>query len=333
MTALPATAPTTTHRTPALRGAAIAGIGTAFPDTVVSSAAIGERLGVSEEWIVKRVGVRERHVIAPGERLSDLATDAGRRALERAGIEPEDVDLVLVGTSSGDELLPNTAPLVASALGTRRAGAADVGAACAGFLSALPLAAGMVETGRLDVCLVIGAEVPTRHLDPDDRRTQPLMGDGAGAAVIGPVEGDTRIGPSLFRSDARYADLVYMHRADQIFRMHGQETFLVAVDELSSVTRDLLANAGLALEDIDLFVYHQANGRILQAVGERLGLDAERVVDCIAHTGNTSAASIPIALEAALEQGRLRDGMRVLMATIAAGFVWGACIVEWTGRR
>jgi 3-oxoacyl-[acyl-carrier-protein] synthase-3 len=295
----------------------------------VSSAAIGERLGVSEGWILKRVGVRERHVVAEDERLTDLATEAARQALERAGVAPADVDLVLVGTSSGDELLPNTAPLVATALGTQRAGAADIGAACAGFLSALPLAAAMVETGRLDVVVVVGAEVPTRFIDPDDRRTQPLMGDGAGAAVIGPVDGLTRIGPSLFRSDGRYADLVYMHRVDQTFRMEGQETFLVAVEELSAVTRDLLSGAGLTLGDIDLFVYHQANGRILQAVGQRLGLDTERVVDCIARTGNTSAASIPIALEAARAEGRLRDGMRVLMATIAAGFVWGACIVEW----
>jgi 3-oxoacyl-[acyl-carrier-protein] synthase-3 len=330
MTALTATQPTPTPRAPSLRGAAITGIGTALPDTVVSSAEIGERLGVDEDWIVKRVGVRERHAIAPGERLTDLATDAARRALDRAGIAPADVDLVLVGTSTGDELLPNTAPLVASALGTDRAGAADVGAACAGFLSALPLAAGMVETGRVDVCLVVGAEVPTRHLDQSDRRTMPLMGDGAGAAVIGPVDGHTRIGPSLFRSDARYADLAYMRRDDQIFRMEGQETFLVAVEELSSVTRDLLASAELTLDDIDLLVYHQANRRILQAVGQRLQLDPERVVDCVAHTGNTSAASIPIALEYALDQGRLRNGMRVLMATIAAGFVWGACIVEWT---
>jgi 3-oxoacyl-[acyl-carrier-protein] synthase-3 len=312
-----------------LRGAAIAGVGAALPPQVVSSADLGATLGVSEEWILKRARIRERHVVRDGERLTDLAAQAGRQALERAGIDAADVDLVLVGTSSGDELLPNTAPLVATEIGTERAAAADIGAACAGFLTGIPLAAGAIETGRCDVCLVIGAEVPTRFLADDDRRTRPVMGDGAGAAVLAPTDGPTLIGPSLFRSDGRYADLVYMRRDDQLFRMEGQETFKVAVDELSAVTLELLTRAGLTIEEIDLFVYHQANGRILEAVADRLGLTPDRLVDCIEHTGNTSAASIPIALDEALASGRLTAGTRVLMATIAAGFVWGACIVDW----
>jgi 3-oxoacyl-[acyl-carrier-protein] synthase-3 len=315
------------------RGAAIGSVAVAMPEQVIDNDPIAERLGVEPDWIVKRMGVRSRHMARPGESLTALAAEAGCRAVAQAGKRVEEIDTVLVATSTGDELLPNAAPLVATAMGIPQPGAFDVGAACAGFLSALSTASALVETGRSSNCLVIGAEFPSRVLNRDDRRTAGLMGDGCGAVVVSAVEGETRVGPSLFRSDGRFKELAKIERDDQTFVMQGQETFQIAVKELTAITHDLLASSGLTLEDIDLFVYHQANGRILQAVGQRLDLPPQKVVDVVARTGNTSAASIPIGLHAAEADGRLRPGARVFMATIGTGFVWGAVIAEWGASR
>ncbi|HEU4700909.1 MAG TPA: beta-ketoacyl-ACP synthase 3 [Conexibacter sp.] len=313
------------------RGAAIAAVGAALPPTMVPNGPIAERLGVDDHWIVKRIGVRERRIVAPGERLSDLAVAAAQDALARAGIAGADLDLVLVGTFTQDELLPNTAPLVAAALGAERAGAIDLGAACMGFLSGLALAAGQIETGRAEAVLVIGADMLTRHLDMEDRRTAALFGDGAGAVVVTAVEAPGRIAPAVLRADDGSRELVYMTRAEATLRMEGERTFVVAVDRLAEVTLQALAAAGLTLGEIDVFVYHQANARILRAVGARLQLPPERVVDCVERFGNTSAASIPLALDWARRHGRLHDGARLLLAAIGAGFTWGGVVVEWDG--
>ena len=310
-------------------GAAIASLGVCLPPTVVPNAPIAERLGVDDRWIVKRIGVHERRMVQPGERLTDLAVAAAREALERADISPAQIDLILVGTFTQDEILPNAAPLVAGALGATRAGGVDLGAACMGFLSGMALAAGQIEAGRAECVLVVGAEALTRYLDMDDRRTAALIGDGAGAVVMTAVDPPGRIGPCVLRCDDRSRDVVYMTRADAKLRMEGQETFVYAVDYLSSVTEEAIAAAGLTLDDIDVFVYHQANARITKAVGERLGLPGGKVVDCIETIGNTSAASIPLALSVARSEGRLHEGARVLMAAIGAGFTWGASVVEW----
>ncbi len=312
-----------------LRGAAIASIGVALPRESVPNAVIAERLGVDDHWIFKRIGVRERRMAQPDERLSDLVVAASRSALDRAGVSAADLDLILVGTFTQDEILPNAAPLVAGALGASRAGAIDLGAACMGFLSGLALAAGQIEAGRADTALVVGAEMLTRFLDRDDRRTAALIGDGAGAAVVSAVEGAGRIGPAVLRADDKSRDVVYMTREEMKLRMVGQQTFVYAVDYLSEVTLQLLEAAGLTLGDVDLFVYHQANARIISAVGERLGLPVERVVDCIECFGNTSAASIPLALDWASRNGRLHEGARVLLAAIGAGFTWGGVTIEW----
>lgn len=311
------------------RGAAIASLGVALPPTVVPNAGIAERLGVDDHWIVKRIGVHERRMAQPGERLSDLVLRAARTALERAAVEPAELDLILIGTFTQDEILPNAAPIVAGELGAVNAGAVDLGAACMGFLSGVALAAGQIESGRADTVLVAGAEVLTRFLDMDDRRTAALIGDGAGAVVMSATDAPGRIGPFVLRANDRSRDIVYMTREEAKLRMEGQQTFVYAVDYLSDVSTEAMAAAGLAIEDVDLFVYHQANARITRAVGERLGLPAERVVDCIATTGNTSAASIPLALGVAQEEGRLHDGARILVAAIGAGFTWGAAIIEW----
>jgi 3-oxoacyl-[acyl-carrier-protein] synthase III len=314
------------------RAARIASIGTALPAGLVANAPIADRIGVTDDWIIKRTGIRSRHVAAAGERLSELAAGAGARALELAGIDGGDVDLVLVATTTADELLPNAAPLVAHALGARRAGAIDVGAACTGFLSGLALATAQIEAARAEAVLLVGADLMTRITDPDCRHTAALFGDGAGAAVLTAAGGDGGgwIGATTLGADGGAgAELIVAERQEPLVRMQGHETFKHAVARMSQATLDALARAELALEDIDLFVYHQANARILRAVGEQLGIDDELVVDCIAHFGNTSAATLPLALAHAQAEGRLSSGDLVLLGAFGAGFTWGAAVVEW----
>jgi 3-oxoacyl-[acyl-carrier-protein] synthase-3 len=253
---------------------------------------------------------------------------AARRALQDAGVEPLDLDLVLVATMTQDEITPNTAPLVAHALGAERAGALDIGAACTGWLSALSMATAQVEAGRADKVLVVGAEVLTRLVDFDDPKTAALFGDAAGAVVLG-AGGEGEIGPVVLSADGGLADTIVVPWEDRVFHMDGISTFKIAVKRLSEATVAAVATAGWELEDIDLFVYHQANGRILRAVGERLDLDTPKVADYIAQLGNTSAASIPLTLSLLREDGRLRPGHRVLIAAIGAGFTWGAGVLEW----
>ena len=310
------------------RTASIIGLGHWSPAEVVPNSALAGRLGVDDAWIVKRTGVHTRRRAAPTERLSDMATWAGRRALSDAGVEAYDIDLVLVATMSQDEITPNTAPLVAHELGAERAGAMDIGAACSGFLAALRLAAGQIETGRADRILVIGAEALTRLLDYDDPKTAHLFGDGAGAVVLGP-DGAGQIGPITLAADGGLGPAITCSYEDRVIKMDGHSTYQTAVKRLSEATVAAVAGAGLELEDVDLFVYHQANGRIIRAVGERLDLEPAKVADYVAHMANTSAASIPLTLSLLREDNRLRPGQKVLIAAIGAGFTWGAGVVEW----
>ena len=255
----------------AARTATVASVAMAVPDNVVTNAAVAERAGVTEQWIVHRTGVRERRHVVEAERLQDLATAAGRQALEQAELDPIDVDLVLVATLAADELTPNAAPLVAHDLGAHRAGAMDVGAACTGYLSALALAAAQVECGRCDHVLVIGADVVSRFIDPTDRGTAALFADGAGATVVTTADGGPGlIGHIALHSDGTGAPTIVAKHDDQIIRMQGHDTFKAAVQRLSESTVEAVRNVGLELDDIGLFVYHQANARILAAVGERL---------------------------------------------------------------
>jgi 3-oxoacyl-[acyl-carrier-protein] synthase-3 len=315
---------------PVVRGAAVVGVGAALPSQVVPTSAIAERLGVTERWIESRTGVSARRLASPGDRLSDLAAAAGREALERAGVEAESIDLVIVATCTADEVMPAAAPLVAGALGAGQAAAYDLNAACSGFVAALDAACAQIESGRAAHALVIGADLMSRLVNPDDRRTAALFGDGAGAVVLAPVaDGPSRIGPTLMRADASGAPFVRSAYSPGSLEMDGHETFKAAVGRLSEATLDALRLAGLALRDVDLFVYHQANARILTAVGERLALPPERVVNAIGELGNTSAASIPLALAFAERDGRLVPGARVLLAAFGAGFTWGATTLAW----
>ena len=314
-------------RATALR-AGIVGLGGALPERVVPNDEISPAIGVDHDWIVRRTGIRERRYAARDAPLAELAAQAGRVALADAGLEGAQVDLVLVASCSQDSVMPNAAPQVAHALGASAAGAFDVGSACTGFVAALAAARGMLLSGASRHALVIGAEIMSRHVDPADRNTAALFGDGAGAVVLS-AGADGEIGPVMLGADGSHAGLIVADPATQLLAMDGHETFKQAVRRLGEATRAACDAASVALRDVDLFVYHQANTRILAALAERLEIDPARVVDAIASLGNTSAASVPLALAQARDEGRLAPGMRVVLAAAGSGFTWGATVVEW----
>ena len=316
-----------------VRPAAILGVATELPAGRLTNAELAARLGITEEWIVSRTGIRERRRAEPDERLSDYAARVGAAALARAGVPAAELDLVIVATMTQDELTPNAAPIVAHAIGAQRAGAFDVGAACSAFLAGLAQGTAQSECGRAEHVLLIGADFITRITDYDDRRTAPLFADAAGAVVLGPGGGERgTVGPIVLGADGSHAQTIHASVSERKLRMDGPEVFRHAVARMSQVTLDAVAQAGLTVGDIDLFVYHQANARITRALGERLGLPAERVVDCIEGLGNASAATLPVALAAAEADGRLRPGARVLLSAFGAGFTWGGGVIDWGGR-
>jgi 3-oxoacyl-[acyl-carrier-protein] synthase III len=316
------------------RRAAIMSVATEVPRGRITNAELAERFGVSEDWILSRTGIRERSQAAPEERLSDYATRVAATALERAGVSPSDVDLVLVATTTPDELQPNVAPIVADALGTPGAGAFDVGSGCTGFLSALAMVTAQIETSRAEHAVVIGADFLTRINNYDDRRIGPLFADGAGAVVVGPASGGEGagsglIGPIVLGSDGSQAMTIVVRNDERLIHMDGPEVFRHAVNRMSEVTLAAIGQAGLTLEDIDLFVYHQANARITRSLGERLSLPTEKVVDVIENFGNSSTATLPLGLQSAIDDGRLRPGALVLLSAFGSGFTWGAGVVRW----
>jgi 3-oxoacyl-[acyl-carrier-protein] synthase-3 len=312
------------------RTATILGLGHYLPSEIIPNADIASRIDVDDHWIVKRTGIHSRRRAAANEGTTDLAVFAARRALQDSGTDPRDLDYVIVATMSADEITPNCAPRVAHAIGAERAAAYDVGAACTGFLAGLSQAAALIEVGRAERILLIGAEKLTRITDFDDKKTGMLFGDGAGAVVMGPSDSEAGIGPIDLTADGGLGDTIVATPDDPYIRMDGISTFRVAVKRLSESTIYAIAAAGLELDDIDLFVYHQANSRIIKAVGERLELDSAKVADYLAQLANTSAASIPLTLALSREDGRLRPGQKVLIAAIGAGFTWGAGVMEWT---
>jgi 3-oxoacyl-[acyl-carrier-protein] synthase-3 len=313
------------------RIAGVASVAASLPPNRVANEEIAARIGVTPEWIVERTGIRERRLAGEGASLTALAADAGRKALAAAGVDGADIDLVLVASFTQDELLPNAAPLVAEELGAGGAAACDLGAACTGFVTGLALAAAQIESGRAHYALVIGADLLSRVTDRFDRTTAALFADGAGAAVVG-AGGPGRIGGTILRSDASAAAGIVATQEERLIRMQGHDVYRAAVSRLSEITREVLAADGLGIDDVDLFVYHQANARITRAVGERLGLPSERVVDCVAEQGNTAAATLPLALCHAAANGTLRAGARVLLAATGAGFMYGAGLIEWAGE-
>ena len=315
---------------PALRpGSAVAAVGISLPERIVRNHEIAARLGVGDDWIERRTGIRERHVAGVEDRLDAHCADAARVALERAGVLAAELDLVIVATTTADEIMPNAAPLVAHLLGADRAGAFDVGSACTGFLSAHRGRIG-ADRGRPSP---LGPGHRRRLHDHDHRsrrsvhRRRVRRRRRRGRADR--HRGDSRIGPVMLGADGAGREYIYVQRDEQRIRMAGHETFREAVARLSLATMQAAAAAGVTLDEIDLFVYHQANARILSAVGERLGLAADRVVDCIGEYGNTSAATLPLALAHCEQDGRLNDGDRVLLGAFGAGFTWGATVIDW----
>lgn len=322
--------------------ARITGTGSYAPAKVMTNADLERMVATSDEWIRERTGIRERRIAALGEACSDLAVQAGRRALAAAGLAPADLDMVLVATCTGDYPLPATACLVQHQLGATKAAACDLSAACCGFVYALSVADAYVRTGMRHV-LVIGSEVMSAIMDWTDRNTCILFGDGAGAAVVSASDGDRGILSTHLRSDGNLCDLIAVPGGGsrmppsekviaermQYIKMKGNETFKVAVRMLEEIARETLAANQLGVEDLDLYVPHQANLRILRAVADRLGLPTEKVMLNLERYGNTSAASIPIALDEAVQAGRIKDGSVVMLGAFGAGLTWASALIRW----
>ena len=322
--------------------ARITGTGSYASSRVLTNADLERMVATSDEWIRERTGISERRLAGTGEACSDLAVQAGRRALAAAGLSATDLDLILLATCTGDYPLPATACLVQHQLGATRAAACDLSAACCGFVYALSMADAYVRTGMRHV-LVIGSEVMSAITDWTDRNTCVLFGDGAGAVVVSAGEGDRGILSTHLRSDGALCELIMVPgggsrtppsekviaERQQYIKMRGNETFKVAVRTLEEVARETLAVNGLRIEDLDLYVPHQANIRILRAVTERLGLSMDKVMLNVDRYGNTSAASIPLALNQAFEEHRLKEGSLVLMEAMGGGFTWGAVLARW----
>jgi 3-oxoacyl-[acyl-carrier-protein] synthase-3 len=313
-------------------GVAITGWGAAVPERIVTNADIATRVGVDEDWIFQRTGITSRHIAADDEETSGLATGAARRALSVAGVEPELLDAIIVATLTPDLQMPATASLVQASLEAGSAASFDLNAGCSGFLYALGQATAMVKSGQASRVLVVGADVLSRVTDFTDPRSAILFGDGAGAVVVESSVGRDGIGPFVLGSDGSDPDLLCIPRSTGVISMQGREVYRRAVEAMSDSVVELCGAGGVGLDEIDLIVCHQANARILASVADRLGLPEEIFLSNISAYGNTSAASIPLALAEAAIGGRLSRGDLVVLAAFGAGFTWGAGLVRWGER-
>jgi 3-oxoacyl-[acyl-carrier-protein] synthase III len=320
--------------------AVIAGVGSALPQRIMTNADMSKVVDTSDEWIVERTGIRARHIAGEGETTRTLGLAAARKALEDAGRVPADVDLIILATSTPDQTFPATATMIQADLGITRGAAFDVQAVCSGFVYALATANAMIRCGQAQCALVIGSETFSRILDWTDRTTCVLFGDGAGAVVLTAEAGsggiaDRGIFSTRIRSDGRYADKLYVDGGPSTtgtvghLRMEGREVFKHAVVNIASVMEETIAEAGLTPADIDWFVPHQANRRILEGTARKLGISEDRIVMTLDRHGNTSAASIPLALDVAVKDGRIRRGDLVLMEAMGGGFTWGAVLARY----
>jgi len=323
--------------------AGILGTGHSYPEGILTNADLEKMVDTSDDWITSRTGIKQRRKAAPGEYTSQFAVRASQEAIERAGIDPNEIDLILCATVTPDQILPSTACLIQAELGANKAAAMDIVAACSGFLYGLTIANPMIRSGQTKYALVIGAELLTRYVDYRDRSTCVLFGDGAGAAILGPVEEGRGILAARIRSDGRYEEQLYapgggtkggftaetIARGDHFFKMKGNEVFKVAVRSMSEIARGVLCEAGLKTDDVDLFIPHQANQRITDSVASALNVDEAKVFSNIAQHGNTSSASIPIGLDECVESGRVKKDDIVLMASFGGGFTWGSAVMRW----
>ena len=318
----------------------VQGCGSYLPERVVTNADLAKEMDTSDEWIQQRTGIRQRHIAADGEMTSHLALKASERALAHAGLKASDLDLIVLATATPDETFPATATRVQAGLGMTRGAAFDVQAVCAGFVYGLSVADSMIKNGLASTALVIGAETFSRILDWNDRGTCVLFGDGAGAVVLRAEEGkgtsaDRGVLANALHSDGRQHDILYVDggpsstRTTGFLRMEGKEVFRHAVINMAAVVGEVLVKAGFETKDIDWLVPHQANKRIIDGTGRKLGLPPERVVITVDRHANTSAASIPLALDAAVKDGRIKKGDLLLLEGIGGGLAWGASLVRW----
>ncbi len=318
----------------------VTGCGAYLPAKVLTNADLAKLVDTSDEWIIERTGIRERHVAAEGEKTSDLAIEAARRALAHAGTDAQDIDLIVMATATPDHTFPATATHVQAALGIHHGAAFDVQAVCSGFVYAMTVADSLLRAGQFQRALVIGAETFSRILDWSDRTTCGLFGDGAGAVVLEAGTGDGSMADrgvlaSHLRSDGRHCQLLYVDGGPSStqtvghLRMQGREVFRHAVVNIAEAIEASLEHAGVGVDEVAWFVPHQANQRILDATAKRLKIPAERVITTVAKHGNTSAASVPLALSEAVEDGRIQRGDLVMLEAMGGGFTWGSVLVRW----
>ena len=325
------------------QNAGIIGMGHAYPEGILTNADLEKMVDTNDEWITSRTGIKQRHKAADDEYTSQFGVAASRQALERARLEPTDIDIIICATTTPDQIMPSTGALIQAQIGATNAAGMDVFAACSGFLYGLTLVESMIKTGQIRYALVIGAEVLTKYVDYTDRGTCVIFGDGAGAAVVGPVPEGKGILATKIRSDGRYEEQLYapgggtklgtthqtIDNRDHFFKMKGNELFKVAVRSMAEISAEMLEKAGLTVDDVDLVIPHQANQRITDAVASRLGVPEEKVYSNIAEMGNTSSASIPIALDECIQSGRIKEGSVVLLTAFGGGVTWGGTVIRF----
>ncbi len=325
------------------RRSVILGTGSELPSKIVTNQDLEKMVETSDEWITVRTGIKERRILEEGKGNADMAFHAARRALQDAVMDPQDLDAIIMGTVTADYPFPSSACVLEDMLGARGVFSFDVGAACSGFLNALSVADSFIRLGKIRNALVVGSDALSRLLNWQDRTTCILFGDGAGAVVLGASENGNGILSTKLRTDGSYAKTLYVpaggslkpancetvERNEHTITMNGKEVFKIAVRSMEDISRQALEEAGVSVEEVSLVIPHQANRRIIVALAERLGLPMDRVVVNLDRYGNTSAASIPVALDEAKRQGRIQPGNVVLLNAFGAGFAWGAAVIKF----
>lgn len=325
------------------QNAGIIGMGHSYPEGVLTNADLEKIVETSDEWITTRTGIKQRHNAAENEYTSQFGSRAALQALERSGLRPEDIDIIVCATTTPDQIMPSTGALIQAQIGAVNAAGMDIFAACSGFIYGLTMVESMIKTGQIRYALVIGAEVLTKYVDYTDRGTCVIFGDGAGAAVVGPVPEGKGILATKIKSDGRYEEQLYcpgggtklgtthetIENRDHFFKMKGNELFKVAVRSMADISAEMLEKAGYTVDDVDIVIPHQANQRITDAVASRLGVPEEKVYSNIAEMGNTSSASIPIAIDECIQSGKIKEGSLVLLTAFGGGVTWGATVIRF----
>lgn len=318
-------------------------MGHAYPKGILTNADLEKIVDTNDEWITTRTGIKQRYKAADDEYTSQFAVASARKALDAAQVDAKDIDIIVCATTTPDQILPSTGCLIQAELGCENAAGMDVFAACSGFVYGITMVESMIRTGQIRNALVIGAEVLTKYVDYTDRSTCVIFGDGAGAAVLGPVEEGKGILATKIRSDGRYEESLYARGGGtkygtshetidnrmHYFSMKGNAIFKLAVRSMADISLEMLEKAGRSIEEVSVIIPHQANQRITEAVAERLGVSLNKVYSNIAQTGNTSSASIPIALDECLQSGKIKEGDLVLLTAFGGGVTWGASVIQF----